>query len=167
MEDCLVSWEEWWRLLTDLDLPWADKGKRLFAELKAAGPDNRAEASAGHGMFTCGQVLLHDKRTITIDWDTFNLADPSHDVARFLVDLKRMALKYFGSIHALDWAAEVFLKAYTAAGGAYLTPHLAFQQAAICLERAKSDVDKQVRGWGERAEMMLDEGLRILDQGPN
>jgi hypothetical protein len=75
-----------------------------------------------------------------------------------------MALKHFGSIRALDWAAEVFLATYRAAGGCYLATHLSFEQAAFCLERAKRDVDKQSRGWEERAEMMLDEGLRILDE---
>ena len=71
------------------------------------------------------------------------------------------------SIRALDWAAEVFLKTYTEAGGAFLPAHLSFQQAGICLERAKSDVDKQLPGWEERAEMMLNEGLRILDHSPS
>src|SRR2546422_8011467 len=43
---------------------------------------------------------------------------------------------------------------------------LAFQQAAVGLERAKSDVNKRVRGWAERSEMMLDEGIRILEGAP-
>ena len=40
--------------------------------------------------------------------------------------------------------------------------HLAFQKAAICLERAKRDLEKDAREW---AEAMLDEGLRILRLG--
>ena len=168
MEDCLIVWEGWLQGLADLDSPFAHKARRLLAQLKATapGPDG-VELCASHGDYTCSQVLLFDGRAVTIDWDTFNLTDPSHDVARFLVDLKRMGIKYFGSIHALDWAADLFLKTYTAAGGAYLTTHLSFQQAGICLERAKSDVDNQVPGWGERAETMLDEGLRILDEKQN
>ena len=85
-------------------------------------------------------------------------------MARFLVDLQRMALKYFGSLNALDQAAEVFLKTYANAGGSYDATSLAFYRAAICLERARSDVNKQNPGWPARAEMMLDEGLGLLQR---
>ncbi len=122
---------------------------------------------AGHGMYTCGQVLLAEGRTVTVDWDTYKVADPSHDVARMLVYLKRMGLKHLGSVHALDGAAEVFLKTYVATGRSYVTAHLAFQKAAICLEGAKRDVVKQTRERRERAEAMLDEGLRILNLDTN
>src|SRR2546427_6569773 len=50
--------------------------------------------SAGHGMYTCGQVLLVEGRTVTIDWDSYNVLDPSHDVGRTLcyrVGLKVLA----------------------------------------------------------------------------
>ena len=168
MEECLIAWEGWLQSLADLDPLFAYKARRLLTQLKARVPDrDSVELRASHGDYTCSQVLLFNGRAVTIDWDTFSLTDPSHDVARFLVDLKRMAMKYFGSIHALDWAADLFLKTYGAAGGVYLTTHLSFQQAGICMERAKSDVDKQVPGWAERAEKMLDEGLRILDERPN
>lgn len=166
IEDSLL--EGWLRGLDGLDSRLTRKARRLLAQLKApTSGRNGSERCAGHGMYTSGQVLLFDGRAVTIDWDTFNLTDPSHDVARFLVDLKRMAMKYFGSIEALDWAAEVFLKTYAAVGGTGITTRLPFQQAAICLERAKRDVDKQRPGWSERAEMMLDEGLRILDEKAN
>ncbi|PYX82677.1 MAG: hypothetical protein DMG70_13825 [Acidobacteria bacterium] len=166
LHDYLISLEAWWRRFLDLALPFANKARRLFEQLNASAPGlNSTEMCAGHGDYTCAQVLLVQGRTVTIDWDTFNAADPSRDVARFLVDLKRMGLKYHGSMHAFDWAAEVFLKTYAATGHSYVPTHLAFQEAAICLERAKSDVDKQDRGCCERAEAMLDEGLRILDRG--
>jgi len=32
--------------------------------------------SAGHGIYTCGQVLLVEGRTVTIDWDSYNVPDP-------------------------------------------------------------------------------------------
>jgi len=168
MEDCLIAWEGWLQSLGDRDLPFTCKAGLLLTELQVAAPGrDGVELCAGHGDYTSSQVLLFDGRTVTIDWDSFNLGDPTYDVARFLVDLKRMAMKYFASIRALDWAAEVFLKTYTEAGGAFLPAHLSFQQAGICLERAKSDVDKQLPGWEERAEMMLNEGLRILDHSPS
>ncbi len=49
--------------------------------------------SAGHGIYTCGQVLLVEGRTVAIDWDSYNVPDPSHDVARMLIYLKRVGLK--------------------------------------------------------------------------
>jgi len=163
IEDVLEAWKRWLQPLADVDAFFAGKARRLLARLKAMVPaSNDVEMRAGHGMYTCGQVLLRDGRAVVIDWDTFNFADPSHDVARFLVDLKRTALKYFGSMQALDWAEEAFIATYADAGGSSV-PTLAFQQAAICLERAKSDLDKRVRGWAERADMMLDEGIRILE----
>ena len=156
------------RSLADLGWPFAGKSSRLFDQLNAAalGLDG-IEMCAGHGMYTSGQVLLVEGRTVTVDWDTYNVADPSYDVARMLVGFKRLGLRYFGSIHALDGTAEVFLKTYIAAGRSDVTTHLVFQKAAICLERAKRDLDKQTSGWRERAEAMLDEGLRILDQEAN
>ncbi len=166
--DQLISLERWWRCLADLGGSLADKASRLFEQLKATALGlGGIEMCAGHGMYTCGQVLLAEGRTVTVDWDSYNVADPSHDVARMLVYLKRVGLRHLGSVHALDGAAEVFLKTYVATGRSYVTARLAFQKAAICLERAKRDVAKQARGWGEEAEMMLDEGLRVLEQEVN
>ena len=113
-------------------------------------------------MYTGGQVLLAEGRTVTVDWDTYRVADPSYDVARMLVGYRRLGLRYFGSMHALDGAAEAFLTTYVDSGRSHVRTHLAFQRAAIFLERAKRDLDKQTPGWRERAEAMLDEGLRVL-----
>src|SRR5437899_11202680 len=103
---------------------------------------------AGHGMYTCSQVLLLEGRTVTVDWDSYNVADTSHDVARMLVYLKRAGLRHLGSVHALDGAAEVFLKSYVALGRSYGSARMAFQKAATCLERAERSVPKQARRSG-------------------
>ncbi|TLY44643.1 MAG: hypothetical protein E6K59_05755 [Nitrospirae bacterium] len=156
------------RSLGDLGRPFADKASRLFDHLNATARElSIIELCAGHGMYTSGQVLLLEGRTVTVDWDTYNVADPSYDVARMLVGFKRLGLRYFDSMHALDGAAEAFLKTYLATSRTDVTTHLAFQKAAICLERAKRGLDKQTRGWRELAEAMLDEGLRILDREAN
>jgi aminoglycoside phosphotransferase (APT) family kinase protein len=166
VHDQLMSSERAWRGMADLGEPFADKAGRLLERLsttaRGLGP---IEPCAGHGMYTPSQVLLVDggRRTVTIDWDTYQVADPSHDVARFLVSLKRLGLKCFGSSHALDAAAEVFLGTYVAAGGpADITARLPFQEAVISLERAQTDAEKQKRGWRERAETMLNEALAVL-----
>ena len=166
MHDQLMSSERAWRDVADLGKPFADKAGLLFERLsttaRGLGP---IEPCAGHGDYTPSQVLLADggRRTVTLDWDTYQVADPSYDVAKFLVSLKRLGLKCFGSAHALDAAAEVFLKTYVAAGGpADITARLPFQEAAIYLEKAQIDAKKQKGGWRERAEAMLNEALAVL-----
>jgi hypothetical protein len=90
------------------------------------------------------------------------VADPAFDVARFLIELKRMGLKYKGSTDGFHAVAEAFLTTYAAAADSDVTHRLAFQKAAICLDRAKHDGDKKEGAWREKAEAMLDEGLRAL-----
>ena len=164
VSDWLISSERCWRCVADLGGPFADKASRLHEQLNATALGfGDIDKCAGHGTYTPGQVLLVGGRTVTFDWDTYNMADPSQDLARFLVELMRLGLKKLGSIHALDPVAEVFLNSYRAAGGSIVPTHLAFHKAAICLDRAKHDVDKQALGWRERAEAMLDAGLRALE----
>jgi hypothetical protein len=55
-----------------------------------------------------------------------------------------------------------FLTTYLATSHSDVTTHLPFQEAAICLDRAKHDADKQATGRAEKAEAMLNEGLRVL-----
>ena len=165
LNDQLIALEGCWWGLADLGDPFDEKASRLFDDLNAAAPKlSDIEMCAGHGMYTSGQVLLDEGRTVTVDWDTYNVADPSYDVARMLVGFKRLGLNHLGSIHALDRTAEAYLTTYVTTGRSDVTTHLGFQKAAICLERAKRDLEKQARGWRERAEAMLDEGLRILNQ---
>jgi aminoglycoside phosphotransferase (APT) family kinase protein len=162
LHDQLRSLEDAWRGLAGLGGPVGDKASRLFERLAVTARGlGGVEPCAGHGTYTPGQVLLSEGRTVTIDWDTYTVADPAFDVARFLVELKRMGLKYFGSTQAFDAAGEGFLKTYLATGRSDVSKRLPFQQAAICLDRAKNDVDKQGPGWCDKAEAMLDEGLRV------
>jgi aminoglycoside phosphotransferase (APT) family kinase protein len=163
LSDHLSSLEGYWRCVAGLGGQFTDMASRLFERLNATARSlSSIEMCAGHGTYTPGQVLLVGQRTVTFDWDTYNMADPSQDVARFRVELMRLGLKKFDSTHALDRPADVFLKTYIAAGRSVVATHLAFHTAAICLDRAKHDVDKQARGWPERVEAMLNEGLRVL-----
>lgn len=163
LNDHLRSLDQVCAHLTELGPPLADKASRLLAEVHAAARElGGSDLCAGHGTYTPGQVLISEGRAVTMDWDTYHVADPSHDVARFLVELKRMGLKYTGSTSAFDAAALVFLRTYAAAAGSDVTRRLAFQEAAICLDRATHDFNKQVDGRYEKAEAMLNEGLRAL-----
>jgi len=51
------------------------------------------ERCAGHGSYNCNQIILTEERTITFDWDSYDVADPGRGVARFLVALQRLAFK--------------------------------------------------------------------------
>ena len=162
----LLSMEQWSRRLASLGEPFADKAGNLFKRLEATASELQPmEMCTTHGDYTHHQVILAPGRTVTVDWDNYVLADASHDVARFMVGLQRLALRWLGSIRALDGTAEVFLKTYVATDPSDITTPLAFQKAAICLEHAKHDVHKKACGWRERAEATLDEGLRVLELG--
>jgi aminoglycoside phosphotransferase (APT) family kinase protein len=160
LSDQLTTLEGAYRGLADLGGPLADKAGRLFDRLQATAPGSGGiDLCASHGTYSPGQVLVADGRTVTMDWDTYHVTDPSFDVARFLVELKRMGLKYFRSPRAFAPVAGVFLETYRATVRSDVTARLPFQEAAICLDRAKHDADKEA---GEKAEAMLNEGLRIL-----
>jgi aminoglycoside phosphotransferase (APT) family kinase protein len=165
LDDQLRSLEDARRDLVSSGGRLADKASRLFERLAVAPGSwglGDGEPCAAHGTYTPGQVLLSEGRTVTIDWDTYAVADPAFDVARFLVELKRMSLKYFGSTRAFDAAGNGFLETYVATGRSDVSRRLPFQQAAICLDRAKQDLEKQALGSWEKAEAMLNEGLRVL-----
>jgi aminoglycoside phosphotransferase (APT) family kinase protein len=163
----LLSMELWARRLAGLGEPFAEKAGKLFKRLQRAASElpSSPEPCTIHGDYSHHQVILAPGRTVTVDWDRYGLADPSHDVARFAVGLQRLALRRLGSMRALDGPADVFLKSYVGVAPWDPSTHLAFHRAAICLEHAKHDVRKQASGWPERAAAALDEGLRVVAQG--
>jgi aminoglycoside phosphotransferase (APT) family kinase protein len=116
---------------------------------------------AGHGAYRPDHVILCPDRTIVFDFDTYDVADPARDVARFLVALRRSALE-LGAIGALDGPYSVFLKTYLAVGQPGVEKNLGFFEAAACLKRAKRLLSREAADGHESAEAMLDEGLRAL-----
>ena len=50
------------------------------------------QAGSTHGAYR-QQIILTEERTITFDWDSYDVADPGRGVARFLVALQRLAFK--------------------------------------------------------------------------
>src|SRR5207244_11322201 len=93
--------------------------------------------------FTHPPVIFGGRSTVSVDWDSYGLADRARDLARFMVGLKRLALRSRGSIRALDHEAEAFLEGYAAPHRSDQAARLAFQKAALCLEDAKHDVHKR------------------------
>jgi len=143
----------------------ASKGQRL---LEALGPASAAlkdiPVGPSHGDFVPAHVFLTGDQVVTVDWDSFVLSDPSRDVARFILGLRRLAERHLGSIRALDPCATLFQETYLSEGHRYVATNVSFYMAALCLRQAKRYVRRQRARWRERAEVLLDEGLRALTQ---
>ena len=97
--------------------------------------------------------------TVVIDLDEHDTADPSRDVAAFLVALQRRAIKLLAARHALDSAADAFVEAYTTSGLPGAQANLRPYRALACLRRARRDLHKQNP---ELAEFIVDEALRVM-----
>ena len=175
IEKYLATLKLWSRHISDVSEPLREKAACLFDRLAVAATGLRpTQRCAGHGSYSYAQILLADgvrlnglkDHTITFDWDGYDVADSCRDVARFTVHLRRLALSQLGSIRALDRYSEVFQQAYVAARESDCLANLTFYQAAICLQFCEYLVRRQIRQL-EKIEAILDEGLRILDQGAN
>lgn len=161
----LESMERWARRIATLGGSPGSKATRLFDALAGASRQMcSGTPCAGHGSYGPAHVILSGGRTVTIDWDGYDVADPARDVARFVAALQRLALGRLRSVHALDAAAETFQAAYLAEGRSDVAPRLAFFKAAMCLQLAKYDVHHQVSDWREKVDVMLDEGQRHLEE---
>ena len=119
---------------------------------------------AGHGDYSCKQILFAGNRTVACDWDGYDTVDPCRDAVRFVVALERLALTEFGFVQGLNAASEAFLKTYLITAHPRFVTRLGFYRAVQYLQSAKRDVNNQAAGGLERAEIMVDEGLRALDQ---
>ena len=159
------SMQRCWQEMAKLDGDFGGKAARLLQGLEdAAASLSPVEMCAGHGGYRADHVILSEGRTVAFDLDTYDVADPARDVARFLAALRHVALDQIGSIRTLDAAAETFLETYLAAGPPEMRRNLRFFKAAAYLKRAKHSFCRQVPHWREKTEAMLDEGLRALEQ---
>src|SRR2546422_6065147 len=157
--------ERWAQTVARLGEPFASQARKLFRRLEeGAASTNGRELCAGQGSYNCNQIILTKDRTITFDWDGHDVADPSRDVARFIVALQRLALKYLGSIRALDAVAEVFLKTYQALNPVEISATLSLYRGLTCLRLAKYEANRPVCTLREGIEALLAEGLRVLER---
>ena len=156
----------WSRGLATLEPgPLADKARRLLEHVDAAARAlNGSSVCAGHGSYSPSHVILAAGRTVTIDWDGYDVADPARDVARFIVALKRLALGRLGSIRALDAVADVFVQTYVGLGRPDVAARLPCYEAAICLQIASNMARRGQPHWQMKVQTMLDEGLRTLEE---
>jgi hypothetical protein len=162
------SMQRCWRKISQLDGPFGQKAAQLFHRVEdASAALNDVELRAGHGSYNAAHVYLSKDRTVTIDWDWHDVADPARDVARFLYALRRWALDQLGSIRALDGTAKVFLGTYMAVGVPEAEKNRVFFEAATCLNLAMRHLFEGGASWQEkqdRADVMLDEGFHVLDR---
>jgi aminoglycoside phosphotransferase (APT) family kinase protein len=160
----LEAVERWSQRIARLGEPVAGQARRLARRLgEEAPPTYRGDLCAGHGSYDCHQIILAEGRTVTVDWDGYDVADPCRDVARFVVALQRLAAKYCGSIRALDAAAEVFVRTYRMLSPLDVGPNLAWHSALTCLRLAKYEANRPVCTFPGGIEALLHEGLRVLE----
>ena len=149
--------------ITRLDGSLTSRADRLHELLvEAASSLAPLELCGGHGAYRPDHVILCGNRTIVFDFDTYDVADPARDVARFLVALRRSALE-LGSINALDAPYRIFRETYLAEGQPGVETNLGFFEAAAYLKRAKRILGREAADRRESAEAMLNEGLRVLE----
>ena len=142
---------------------FAIKSDTLLQRIESAKPNSAAiDFRAGHGSFIPEHVFLNGTRTIVIDIDEHDIADPSRDLAWFAVSLQRLGLKKLGSIRERDTVVDEFLGAYREARGEQTMKNFPFFKAAECLHRAHRDLYKRETPIPQWADIMLNEGLRIL-----
>ena len=95
------SMQRWSRKIDRLEGRFGDKAAHLFHRLKDVSASlSDVELKAGHGSYNAAHVYLSKDRTVTIDWDWQDIADPARDVARFLYALRRWAYHGSPSPHA-------------------------------------------------------------------
>lgn len=164
LRDQLSLLEQRAQRIADLGNPLADKARRLYKQLVAAASALKEDkARAGHGSYSPSHIILAEGRTVAIDWDRYNVADSARDVARFIIELRRLAYSRFGSIRALDAEADVFRETYLAASKLNVIVQLPFYEAIACLQIAGRIAQRQ-SGKVQKVETLLDEGLRTFEQ---
>ena len=130
--------ESWVRPLTKPNGPLADKARLLLKRLEIASAAlDRDETCACHGAYGHHQIILTETRTATFDWDGYCVADPTWDVAQFIIKLQQLGLKSEGSRNALAAAVDCFYKIYTVTSRFKVAKRLPFYKAAHCLKQAR------------------------------
>jgi hypothetical protein len=157
--------QRWSLRIAELGEPFAGAARQLARRLAdAAALMHTGCVCAGHGSFSCHQIILADGRTVTFDWDSYDVADPCRDVARFVVGLQRLAVKYHDRIRALDASAQVFVSTYQMCSPYDVAPNLAWYRALTCLRLAKYEANRPVCTFPAGIEALLAEGLRVLEE---
>ena len=162
----LASLARWSARVARLGEPFGDKAACLWRALQEmASTLAPVPGCAGHGSYSPAHVVLVGRRTIVLDWDGYDVADPARDVSRFVVAVRRLALGRLGSVHSLDDVASEFLSTFLREGPSEAGANMRFYVAATWLRLAKYADAHRVSHWREKLSLMLDEGLRAAEGG--
>lgn len=154
LDSYLRSMERWFRRLALRGERFTERAGALLKRSEVVATKlHRVEMCATHGRYNHSRLILAQSRSVMLDRDRFGLADPSRDVARFVLALCRLAVRCLGSFRAWDPAIEGFLKMYLCQGRPEALANLQFL-GAVCLQLAESDDNLR--------EETLGEGLRII-----
>jgi hypothetical protein len=154
--------EHWAKRIAPLSTDFARKSRQLYHYLAAQGPPAAARLEAGHGSFMPEHVLLDESRTTVIDFDEGDVADPARDLAWFIVSLERLGLKATGSPRAQADGVNRFVQVYRAARPGAVQS-VDFYRVLEYLHRARRDLVKRIPPRPDWADLMLEEGLRVIE----
>src|SRR5919108_2102484 len=159
-QEQLTSHQKWNDAIAQSGEPLTAKCEQLLQRLKIMAPSATELAPrAGHGSYMPDHVFVDGSRTIVIDFDEHDAADPARDVSTFIVALRRLGLKKLESIDVFDPAIDTFLRAYSADAPKGAMEHLSFYKAALFLHKAQRDLFKWSPPFRDRAEIMIREGF--------
>jgi len=162
-EEFILQLQRWTNMIKQCNASFSEKCDALFHRLEAVAPTlSTLKLCPGHGSYMAGHVFFDGSRTVVIDLDEYDMADPARDLAWFIVYLKRLGLKHKANLNVFDQTVEAFLAAYSDFAGRNPTRHLGFYIAAECVHRARRDVCWRMPPSSEWGQVMLDEGLRSL-----
>ena len=164
VEKLLRQGERKCQLIAQADASLGGRCADLSERLRASAPAPESfPLCASQGDFWERQIIFANGRTVVLDWDDYDVADPARDVAHFIVSLEKLAGKHLASTRALDEAGGVFLRTYLEEGGETRVPErLSFYKAAFWLRWWKNAIQTRAPGWRKLVEMMLDESFTSL-----
>ena len=155
----------WADMVTKFGKPFDTKCEALMRRLGDALPTPGSfEYRPGHGSYIPSHVLLDNGRTVTIDFDEFELVDPSRDLAWFLIALERFELKYRRPPGFYKRLASPFLESYSRDENEDAMRHLSFYKGAEYLHRARHDLYKRIPPVPEWAEIMLEQAMAGMER---
>jgi hypothetical protein len=115
-----------------------------------------------HGDFKPEHILIDSDRLILLDLDSFTMADPMLDVARFLAFLTNAPLRFVLSQNRGWAAAQAFVEEYFAHVPPDWRDGLGLYYARAVFKMAAGVLRRRELGWHERIEVLIEETDKSL-----
>jgi phosphotransferase family enzyme len=138
--------------------------EQLMHRLEALAPENEPLVPA-HGEYRHQQLVGDEQRMTLIDWDSFCLANPALDAARFLAVLREDSLEHPGGIAELDRLARTFRCAFLAPRPE-IAPYLTLYEGLHMTKRMLHSFGRASRGEGflEHIQRLATAAEALLDR---